>query len=175
MLLDAASGALARDPEASLGDVAKLAGLTRATLYRHFGSRENLIAALREDALACAHDVIAGARIDEGTAVEALGRVVTGIISFGGRFRPLLVEGAARDPEFLRQRQEAFAPVAAIVARGQQSGEVRTDVSAQWVATALTALMAAAVRSAPEMSGTDVAETVLDTLILGIQSQHGQN
>lgn len=175
-LLDAASGALALNPEASLGDVAKLAGLTRATLYRHFGSRENLIAALRDDALACAHDVIAGAQIEEGTALEALGRVVSGIISVGGRFRPLLMEGAARDPEFLRQRQEAFAPVAVIVARGQQSGAIRADVSAQWVATALTALLAAAVRAAPELSGadvaeTDVAETVLNTLIFGVREQ----
>lgn len=175
MLLEAASGALARNPEASLGEVAKLAGLTRATLYRHFGSRENLLAELREDALACAQDVIAGARIDEGTAAEALGRVVSGIVSVGGRFRPLLMEGAARDPEFVRQRHEAFAPVATIVERGQLSGHIRSDISARWVTTALTALLAAAVRTAPEMTGADVAETVLDTLLFGIGSRYPQN
>ena len=170
VLLDAAAGALALDPEASLSEVARLAGLTRATLYRHFGSRENLIAALREDALACANEVIAGANIDEGTATDALGRVVSGILALGGRFRPLLMEGAARDPEFLRQREHAFAPVAAIVKRGQRSGEIREDVSAQWVVMALTALLAAAVRAEPGALNADIAGTVLGTLTSGIST-----
>lgn len=175
ILLDAAAGALALNPEATLSEVAQLAGLTRATLYRHFGSREKLIAVLREDALACAHEVITDARVHEGTAMEALRRVVNGILSFGGRFRPLLVEGAARDPDFLRQRDDAFAPVAAIIERGQQSGAMRKDLSATWVVTALTALLAAAVRAAPEMLNSDVAETVLATLITGIEYRGEQN
>lgn len=174
-LLEAASGALALNPDASLNEIAHLAGLTRATLYRHFGSRENLVAVLRKDALACAHEVIASARIDEGTAEEALRRVVSGILSFGERFRPLLMEGAARDQEFLRQREAAFAPVAAIVVRGQQSGAIRGDISPQWVLTALTALLAAAVRAEPDVLNTDAAETVLTTLIFGVQGHAGQN
>lgn len=175
VLLDAAAGSLALDPDASLSEIAHLAGLTRATLYRHFGSRENLIAALREDALACANEVITGARIDEGSAADALGRVVNGILALGGRFRPLLMEGAARDPEFLRQREHAFAPVAAIVKRGQKSGEIRNDVSAQWVVIALTALLAAAVRAEPGVLSADVAGTVLGTLISGIGKPSRQN
>lgn len=171
MLLDAAAGALAVDPDASLGEIARLAGLTRATLYRHFGSRETLVGALREDALACAHDVIAGARIDEGSPTEALRRVVDGILSFGGRFRPLLMEGAARDPEFLRKREGAFAPVAAIIERGQTAGVIRTDVSSRWVITALMALLAAAVRAEPEMFHTERLETVLGTLLSGIRTR----
>lgn len=168
-LLEAASGALALNPDASLNEIARLAGLTRATLYRHFGSREKLIAVLRKDALACAHEVIAGARIDEGTAGEALGRVVSGILAFGGRFRPLLMEGAARDHDFLQQREAAFAPVATIVVRGQRSGAIRGDVSPQWVLTALIALLAAAVRAEPGVLEADAADAVLRTLIFGVQ------
>lgn len=168
VLLDAAAGALALNPEASLSEIAHLAGLTRATLYRHFGSRESLIGALRDDALACVNDVIATARIDEGSAAEALERVVSGIVALGGRFRPLLIEGAARDGEFLRQREQAFAPVAAIIARGQRSGELRDEISVQWVVIALTALLAAAVRAEQKTPNADVSRTVLDTLFLGI-------
>lgn len=175
VLLDAAAGALALNPDASLSEVAHLAGLTRATLYRHFGSRENLIVSLREDALACAREVIAGARIDEGSATDALGRVVSGILALGGRFRPLLMEGTARDPEFLRQREHAFAPVAAIVQRGQRSGELRDGISAQWIVIALVSLLAAAVRAEPGTLNGDVAGTVLGTLISGIRSEKSQN
>ncbi len=172
MLLDAAAGALALDPDASLAEVASLAGLARATLYRHFGSREKLLVALRDDAVSCAAMAIAGARIGEGSALEALHRVVTGIMSFGGRFRPLLMEIVGEDPEFLRQRQEAFLPIVAIVRRGQDSGEINADISAQWVVAALIALLAAAVRMDSDMKEAEVVAIVFGTLAHGIQDSH---
>lgn len=168
VLLDTAGAALAMNPEASLGEVAHLAGLTRATLYRHFGSRENLLVSLRQDAVSCAQEAIAGAQVDEGTSLEALRRVVDAILEFGGRFRPLLIEGAAQDPDFLREREEIFGPVIAIVERGQHSGEIRSDISPRWVVTVLTAILAAGVRAAPKMSNADTAEMVFSTLTLGI-------
>lgn len=169
VLLEAAAGALTRDPDASLGEVARLAGLTRATLYRHFGSRERLLDALRDDALGCAVEAVAAARVEEGTALEALRRVITAIASLGGRFWPLLMEGADRDPEFLNSRAQAFAPVLAIIERGQVSGQIRTDVSAQWAVTALTALLAAAVHQAKGVEDPGLAERVFDTIAFGIQ------
>ena len=173
MLLDAASGALEVDPDASLAQVARIAGLARATLYRHFGSREQLLAALRGDALGCARTAIVDARVDEGAAVEALHRVVAGIVSFGGRFRPLLTDVLGRDPEFLRQRKEVFGPIVATIQRGQASGEIRTDVSAQWIVTALTALLASAVRMERGVAEPETVEMVLGILFRGVQQPHG--
>lgn len=169
VLLEAAAGALAEDPDASLSEVARLAGLTRATLYRHFGSRDKLVDALRGDALDSAVEAVTAARLDEGTALEALRRVITAITSLGGRFWPLLMEGADRDPEFLRRRAETFAPVVAVIERGQSSGQIRTDVSAQWAVTALTALLAAAVRQAKGFEDAGIAERVFGTVAFGIQ------
>lgn len=169
VLLEAAAGALARDPDASLGEVARLAGLTRATLYRHFGSRERLVDALRTDALDSAMEAVAAARVEEGSALEALHRVITAISSVGGRFRPLLMDGAGQDPEFLRLRAETFAPVVAVIKRGQGSGQIRTDVSPQWAVTALTALLAAGVRQAEGFDDPEIAEKVFTTVAFGIQ------
>lgn len=168
-LLEAAAGALARDPDASLGEIARLAGLTRATLYRHFGSREKLVDELRGDALESAAEAVAAARVDEGPPVEALRRVTAAIASLGGRFWPLLMEGADRDAEFLRLRAEAFAPVVEIIERGQASGQIRRDISAQWALTALMALLAAAVRQAKSSQDAGIAERVVDTIVFGIQ------
>jgi AcrR family transcriptional regulator len=172
LLLDSAAAALASDPDATLGDVARRAGLVRATLYRHFSSRESLLEALRDDAVECANDVVAGSRVAEDSALEALRRVVTGIVSLGARFRPLLLEGATQDPEFLRKREQAFMPVVMIVRRGQQSGEIRGDVSVRWIVTALMALLAAAVRMDADLSEEDAVELVFGTLALGIQGTH---
>lgn len=169
VLLDAAASALARDPEASLGEVAHLAGLTRATLYRHFSSRQRLLDALRDDALDSAAEAVAAAGVEEGSALEALRRVITAIISLGGRFWPLLMEGADRDPEFARRRAQAFAPVVDLIERGQTSGQMRTDVSAQWAVTALTALIVAAVRQAEGSQDSGIATRVFDTVVYGIQ------
>ncbi|MDO5710457.1 MAG: helix-turn-helix domain-containing protein [Micrococcales bacterium] len=174
VLLEAAAGALARDPEASLSEVARLAGLTRATLYRHFGSRDRLLEALRDDALASAVGAVAAARVEEGAALEALRRVITAIASLGGRFWPLLME-ADRDPEFVRSRAQAFAPVLAIIERGQVSGQIRTDISPEWTVTALTALLAAAVRQAKGVADPGIADRVFDTVVFGIQGPQPRN
>ncbi|QAV70995.1 TetR/AcrR family transcriptional regulator [Salinibacterium sp. UTAS2018] len=169
ILLDAAAVALALDPDATLGDVARRAGLARATLYRHFSNRESLLDALRDDAVECAREVVDGAQVGYGTALEALRRVVEGIVSLGARFRPLLLEGAAQDPEFLRRREEAFMPVAMIVQRGQRAGHIRADISVLWIVTALMALLAAAVRLEGKLSEEEIVELVFGTLSCGVQ------
>jgi len=172
-LLDAAATALALDPEATLSDVAHRAGLARATLYRHFSNRDSLLDALRDDALECAKIVVANARVDEGAALEVLRRVVTGIVSLSGRFRPLLMEGIDQDPEFLKLRQEAFMPIVATIQRGQRAGEIRPDVSVVWVVTALMALLAAAVRMDKGRQEAEIVELVFGTFSSGIQATHG--
>src|SRR4051794_6946267 len=45
-ILDAAVARLALDPEASVADIAKTAGVGRVTLYGHFGTRADLIDAV---------------------------------------------------------------------------------------------------------------------------------
>lgn len=166
-LLGAATDALAKDPDASLADIARLGGLTRATLYRHFGSRGKLLNALRDDALDSAIEAVAAARVEDGSALESLRRVISAMVSQGGRFWPLLIDGTDRDPGFQRSRDKAFAPVLGIIERGQRSGEVRADLSAQWALTALMALLTAAVRQAKGSEDDDVAERVFDSFTFG--------
>ena len=50
-ILAAATRALAEDPKASMSDVAVASGVGRATLYRHFASRDELLGAIRLQAL----------------------------------------------------------------------------------------------------------------------------
>jgi serine phosphatase RsbU (regulator of sigma subunit) len=46
-ILEVASSLLRQDPEASVDEIARAAQVSRATVYRHFGSREELIAGMR--------------------------------------------------------------------------------------------------------------------------------
>lgn len=49
-ILAAAQTALAEDPRTSMGEIGVRAGVHRATVHRHFASREDLVAALQERA-----------------------------------------------------------------------------------------------------------------------------
>ena len=51
-ILDAAARALSAQPEASVEDIARSAGLSRQTVYAHFLSREALLDAVVERATA---------------------------------------------------------------------------------------------------------------------------
>src|SRR3954462_5413956 len=46
-LVEAARDLLARDPDAEMADIAAAAGVARSTAYRHFGTREEIVAAVR--------------------------------------------------------------------------------------------------------------------------------
>src|SRR6266540_5248263 len=75
-ILDAALDALARDPEASMAEIARRAGVVRATIYVHYPTRESLIEAVTERAIAEVTQTMAAAEPDRGDPAEALKRVV---------------------------------------------------------------------------------------------------
>ncbi|GAA1827516.1 helix-turn-helix domain-containing protein [Actinomadura chokoriensis] len=167
-LLEAAAEALAQNPGASMMEVARAAQLTRATVYRHFSSRGELIEAMRAELLERARLALTAARLDEGPALDALRRAVDALVPLGLRFRAILAEGNILDPEFVGERAELLAPVLHVIERGQQAGSLRADVPATWVLTMTAATLAAAVGTSPATSDTAIADLVFSTLIEGV-------
>lgn len=74
-ILDAAYTALADSPSASLGAIADAAGVGRTTLHRYFADRNALVDALSADALERMQVMHARARLEEGTALDAITRL----------------------------------------------------------------------------------------------------
>jgi AcrR family transcriptional regulator len=144
-ILDAAVDALASDPEASMAEVARRAGVVRATIYVHFPSREALIEAVTHRAIAEATAVIEAAEPDRGNAVDALRRVVESAWRTLGRYHALVEINARLAPADLRQRHgPVLAVLEPLIARGQDDGAFRADVPAAWHLSTILALMHAA-------------------------------
>ena len=60
----------ADEPGAGVADVAAAAGVGRATLYRHFPTRESLLEAIRTQGLADGEEAVEACRLDEGSSTR---------------------------------------------------------------------------------------------------------
>jgi AcrR family transcriptional regulator len=154
-----------------MAEVAGAAGLARATLYRHFPTRADLVAAIRAQAYDDAGAAIAACRLEEGPAAEALYRLIEGLVAVGDRYRFLQNETRpdAAGQAFRKREQELSRPVVAMIQRGQESGELTSDVPPLWVTTALDGLIRAALRMVSEgqANAADAVELIYRTTLQG--------
>jgi AcrR family transcriptional regulator len=142
---DAAIDALTSDPDASMAEIARQAGVVRATIYVHFPTREDLIAAITERAVAEVSEVIAAAEPERGDAAEALERVVGAAWRTLGRFHGLVAINAQLADHDLRARHNpVLALLEPLIKRGQRDGSFRPGVPSEWHLSMILALVHAA-------------------------------
>ncbi len=135
-LMDVALAELLRDPDASMDQIARAAGVVRRTVYGHFPSRDALISALTDDAAEAVAATHAAAQEGVEDPAEALARSVLAVWQIADRYR-LLVALAQRSVtmEGIRQR---LAPVrsscAEVLQRGLDQGVFTSPLPAQALA-----------------------------------------
>jgi len=133
-ILDAALDALASDPDASMAEIARRAGVVRATIYMHFPTRTALLDAVQDYATAQVADAIRGAEPDRGEPVEAMERVLRATWRQLREFHSVLGLNINRlSAKELRRRHlpmtTQFIP---LLERGQAEAVCRSDLSAEW-------------------------------------------
>lgn len=172
-LLDAAAEVLAASPAASLAEVATRAGLGRATLYRHFPSREALLAALRDEALVRAQAALDTLDLDGCDTREGLRRMARALVPLGMRFRILVTESAEVDADFLAARDATLAPLRQLIVRGVQTGELAPQAHPAWPGVVVAALLMSAVRAAASglVDPDDAGDLVVDTFLQGFAAR----
>jgi AcrR family transcriptional regulator len=144
-ILDAAMDGLASDPDASMAEIARRAGVVRATIYVHFATRESLLEAVTERAIAEVTEVMAAAEPDRGDPAKALQRVLTAAWRELGRFHVLISINTQLPPAELRRRHRpVVALLRPLIERGQRADTFRSDVPAEWHLSMLLALIHAA-------------------------------
>lgn len=134
----------AENPAAGVAEVAASAGVGRATLYRHFPTRESLLEAIRSEGLADGERAIERCRLDEGTAIDAMGRLLGAWLELGDRYRVVVVNPSRPDQIEVRAQEERLAAaIQRVVERGQAEGEFAAATPPHWGMSAVGALLVA--------------------------------
>ena len=142
-LLDAAIELLLTNPGASLSDIAQHAGVGRATLYRHFESREALIRELALESLKMTDAVLQPIRDAGLTARETLEQGLLAIMRVADRFHFLLFLWyfGDEDPELEAIYNRQLEDVYRLVERGKQEGSIDSALSSEWIVTLIDSLV----------------------------------
>lgn len=165
-LLDAAARAFARRGEAaSMSDVAAEAGVARATVYRYFGNRGALEAAVAERGVARARQALRSGRIEEVSAEEGVRRSVRALHDMGEAFAVMLRRRA--DGGLPAFDAEVAGPLRRLLHAGQRSGEIRGDVPAAWLAESLLGLVGHAVVIPPGAGKEDTLASIAGLFLDG--------
>ncbi|TDB82990.1 TetR/AcrR family transcriptional regulator [Actinomadura sp. KC216] len=133
-IVAAARESLSRDPNASIDDIAKAAGVGRMTLYGHFRNRAELVEAALTDALRAGEEVLSAVDLT-GDARAALTRLLESSWSLVAESTALLTAAQGTlPPGRIRNLHAAPAErVEELIRRGQDQGVFRTDLPITWL------------------------------------------
>jgi AcrR family transcriptional regulator len=141
-ILSAARVVLSGQPDASMEEIAALAGVTRQTVYAHFPSRDVLVAAVVEAAAAEYAALLDEAGLDTAPPTDALAQFLDAGWQFLHRHPGLLGPGASRIPRPDGNDPHDLVPprLERLIRRGQHTGDFDRSLPAAWLAAVILGL-----------------------------------
>ena len=167
VILDAAARVLGRRPDAAMADVADEAGVGRATLYRHFPTRDSLLRGVADAGTTELADAFAAANLDELPVDRAIARLTSVFLRTGAKYAALISRvDEHRDPA---AKWRVIQPVRDVIARGVRDGVLRSDLSGDTLFEMFIALVERALwlTIADEITPEAAAEAVADLFLDG--------
>jgi len=172
-ILAATLDALASDPDASMAEIARRAGVVRATIYVHFPTREALLDAVMEHAVAQVADATREAEPTRGEPAEALERVLLATWDKLSNFHTLLAINTSRlsAKELHRRHLPVMTQFVPLIERGQKDGVFRRDVPVSWHLAVIRALVhtASAELQSGLLSEAEVETTIVTTVLAAMR------
>ena len=167
-IIDAAAKVLSEQGMgATLDDVACEAALSRATLYRYFASRDELIVALSEVAYREVVDRVRDAGLDEVPFLEGIKRVARAAANTGDHYVFLQNDHftfVLNNPD-----QEYEETMLRFFERGQREGYLRADLPVAWLRGQYRAIVTQALRYVGEshLGVEETADLIADQFLHG--------
>jgi AcrR family transcriptional regulator len=167
-ILEAAARVLAEDPAAGMQTIADVAEVSRPTVYRHFSNREELIDAIRLEAMTQARERIEAAAASSEPAADALEHLILDLADIVGRY-PLLASlfGTKLRPRDQGPPKGELDAFDSLVARGRRDGTLRPELRGEILGPATMGALVMSLKvgslrgSDPHDVGAEVAAFVL--------------
>ena len=170
-IIEAGFQVLNARPGASLGDIADHAGVGRATLHRHFASREALIHALALTAMEELNAAVDVATVNATSHGQGLRLALEAIVPLGERQAFLEREHAIQDETLVAAYQQDMDELRASIEAARDEGVFAPDVPTEWIAQSFNALIYAAWDMVREQQATpkQAADLAWRTLTSGLK------
>ena len=174
-LLDASVELFLMNPGASLSDVAQHAGVGRATLYRHFESREALIRELVLESLELTRSVMQPVLEAALDARETLERGLPEIMTVADRFHFLLSlwSHVDDDAEVNTVYQQQLDWLWNLIERGKREGVIDTSLPTIWIVSLIDCAVYSGwwVVQSGELTAEEAGRHAAHTLFRGISAR----
>ena len=134
-LIEAGIELFIQNPNASLSDVATFAGVGRATLYRHFESRDDLIRTIAQDSLEKTDEVLLPLRQKKLKARELIEEGLKVIVPLAKHYHFLLSlwNIAAEDKKVMAIYKRQLKDLSALIDEAKKQKAINKNLSTDWI------------------------------------------
>jgi AcrR family transcriptional regulator len=170
-ILEAAERVLARDPAATMEDIATAAGVARTTVHRRFSTREALIASLAGWASRQLEAAVDEARPDTAPPLVALYQATANVLRVKTSWGFAMDTALAKGEEVEEIQCRTLDTCDRLFRRLRDTGALRADVDPVWARRVYYALIHEACQDVVAESNPDIdalATQLIDTLLRGV-------
>ncbi len=169
-VIEAAFAVFSKNPSAALADVAARAGVGRATLHRHFASRDALVRELAQIAMNEMDVAVETACAGAASYSEAARLALQALIPLGDRHGFLALETFSEDPEMQAAFEQDQRETAEMIDAAKTEGLFDKSVPTAWIVQAYDHLIYAGWESvkAGESTAEQAATLAWRTLTNGL-------
>ncbi len=174
-LIQAGRQLLNKNYETSMSEIASHAGVGRATLYRSFETKEELLLAIAKDCLRTFDLATEHIENEAKSALDAIRMFYHAIVPLAEEMQFIinLSSFAPDDLELVKLYEEQQEDMRALVEMAKKEGSVSRDLATDWVVNAIDALLYPAwiMRTVKGYSDEKLAELAFQTLCRGVSVQ----
>lgn len=167
-IIDSAAGVLAdRGEAATMKEIASAAGIGRATLYRYFRNREDLLVAMAAAGVKELVTRIDEAGLDAVPLEEAIARLARALIATGSKYIALSRDSVNHSEDQPDLDAQVIEPIRALFRRAVADGTFRDDLPADLLLDLFSGLIRGALEpAATQRRGIEETAAAVTTLFL---------